>query len=311
MPEIGIVILNYNNWDDTVRCIESIQANPPEVSYRIFLVDNASTLPKTARITEFIASETVVYVQNETNLGYNGGNNVGIKKALEEDCQNFLLTNNDVCFLEGSIQKLWEYAAAHPKVGIVGPKIVDRNGNVQKSNLCRKTGIKEKYLVRTRLHAIFRNTYRTYFGFDRDYDSIFPVHAVLGCCLFLTGKCAEAVTPFDEYPFLYEEELMLGIHMEKQGFQTVYNGTAVIEHLHGGSTRHVKAFSYAHNIRSEIYYCRSYLHMSKRQILPLYLYRTALYMARCLLHADFRRFWKQYRQLTADELKLAAESSKL
>lgn len=302
MPEIGIVILNYNNWDDTVRCVESIRTNPPKVSYCIILVDNASTVSETDRVIRMLSEKDIYFIKNKSNLGYNGGNNVGIERAWEIGCQNILLTNNDVCFTQGSIQTLWEYADKHPEVGIVGPKIVDREGKVQKSNLCRKTGIKEKYLVRTRLHAVFRHAYRTYFGLDRDYDSIFPVYAVLGCCLFLTGKCAGVVTPFDEYPLLYEEELMLGIRMEEAGFKTVYNGTAVIEHLHGGSTRQVKAFSYSHNIRSEIYYCRQYLHMKKWQILPLYSYRTALYLARCLLHRDFRQFWREYKRITGEEL---------
>lgn len=303
MPELGIVILNYNNWEDTVRCVESIWKNPPQVSYQILLVDNASTVPMSGKMEKIVSCKQILLIKNKENRGYNGGNNVGIKKALELGCQGILLTNNDVCFTQGSIQELWEYARNHPDVGIVGPKIVDGEGKVQRSNLCRRTGMKEKYLVRTRLNAVFRKSHHTYFGFDRDYDSTFPVYAVLGCCLLLTRKCAKAVAPFDEYPFLYEEELILGIQMEEQGFQTVYHGKAVIEHLHGGSTRRVKAFSYAHNIRSEIYYCRKYLKMGKWQILPLYWYRVALYLVRCLGYSDFRRFWKKFVALTGEELR--------
>lgn len=302
MPELGIIILNYNNWEDTVRCLESIWANPPQVSYEVILVDNASEISESAEIKEMVSAGRVIYIRNKKNLGYNGGNNVGIKKAMELGCEGILLTNNDVCFTPQCIQKLWEYVKGHPEVGIAGPKILDREGNIQRSNLCRKTGMKEKYLVRTRLHAIFRRSYRTYFGFDRDYGDTFPVYAVLGCCLLLSRKCAEAVTPFDEYPFLYEEELMLGIRMEEQGFRTVYHGAAVIEHLHGGSTRHVKAFSYSHNIRSEIYYCRKYLEMKKWQILPLYWYRVMLYLARCLRYREFRDFWRNFRKMTREEL---------
>ncbi len=303
MPELGIVILNYNNWEDTARCLESIWANPPQAAYQVILVDNASTVSETDEVRELISRGEVVLIKNKDNLGYNGGNNVGIKKALELGCQGILLTNNDVCFTPHCMQELWEYSKAHPDVGIVGPKILDRNGQVQRNNLCRKTGVKEKYLVRTRLHAIFRRSYRTYFGFDRDYDGTFSVYAVLGCCLLLSRACAEAVTPFDEYPFLYEEELMLGIRMEERGFRTVYHGAAVIEHLHGGSTRQVRAFSYAHNIRSEIYYCRKYLGMKKWQIRPLYWYRVALYLARCLRYGDFRDFWREFRAMTGEELR--------
>ena len=87
-------------------------------------------------------------------------------------------------------------------------------------------------------------------------------------------KCALDVTPLDEKPFLYEEELILGISMEKAGWKTVYDPKSVVHHLHGNSTEKVKAFAYTCNICSEIYFCREYLKMKKWHILPLYWYRT-------------------------------------
>lgn len=299
---IGIVILNYQTWDDTKRCIESINQYAPKEPYQIILVDNASPNSPTYSLEEMLENYHVEYICSDRNRGYNGGNNLGIQKARQLHCDCVLITNNDICFREGSIQTMWEYLQKHPDTGIVGPKILDREGNVQHSNLCRKTGVKEKYLLRTRLHAVFRQSYRSYFGFDRDYDSTFPVHAVLGCCFLMSKQCVEAVTPLDEYPFLYEEELILGIHMEEAGLKTVYLGDAEVEHLHGGSTRWVKAFSYAHNIRSELYYCRRYLHMKKWQVLPLYYYRVFLYLLRCLRYQDFRKQWFFFREITREEL---------
>lgn len=299
---IGIVILNYRNWNDTLRCVESITKNPPKEAYRIIVVDNASPNKPDYNIEEFVKKYKLTYIVNEKNCGYNGGNNVGIEKALAMNCDAILISNNDVCFFPESIQILWEYTKEHPQVGIVGPKILDKNGEIQKSNLCRRTSMKEKYLVRTRLNAIFRKAYRTYFGFDRNYNEIFEVHSVLGCCFLMTKECAKAVTPLDDHPFLYEEELILGIKMEEAGYRTIYNPQAVIEHLHGGSTRLVKAFSFAHNVKSEIYYCKKYLNASNVTVYPLYWYRVALYLIRCLKHEDFRKNWKWFRKMTKEEL---------
>ncbi|MDD6306167.1 MAG: glycosyltransferase family 2 protein [Clostridiales bacterium] len=300
---IGIVILNYRNWNDTLRCIESISSNPPKEKYQIILIDNASPNMPEYDLDEVVNKYGIIFFGNKENRGYNGGNNVGIAKALELDCDSILITNNDICFFPNSIQTLWEYAREHPDVGIVGPKILDRNGNIQKSNICRRTSMKEKYLVRTRLNAIFRKEYRTYFGLDRDYDSIFEVHAVLGCCFLMTRECAKSVTPLDEHPFLYEEELILGICMEHTRYRTVYNPEAVIEHLHGGSTRMVKAFSFAQNVKSEIYYCKKYLNASNMAVYPLYWYRVVLYLIRCLKYQDFRENWKYFRKITREELE--------
>lgn len=302
---IGIVILNYRNWQDTLRCIQSIADNPPQEKYQIILVDNASPNAPEFDLRDIMEEYNIIYIQNEKNKGYNAGNNIGIAKALDLGCDSVLISNNDVCFFDDSIQKLWEYAKAHPKVGIVGPKILDRNRKIQKSNLCRRTGMKEKYLVRTRLNAIFRKEHATYFGLDRDYNTTFEVYAVLGCCFLMTRECAQAVTPLDENTFLYEEELILGIWMEQAGYHTVYYPDAVIEHLHGESTKHVKAFAFAHNVKSEIYYCKSYLNASNAAIYPLYWYRVALYLIRCLRYRDFRENWKWFLKMTREEMKAA------
>lgn len=300
---IGIVILNYRNWNDTLRCIQSIEKNPPEEAYRIILVDNASPNAPDYDLQQVIQQYQLIYIPNAENRGYNGGNNVGIAKALKLKCDAILITNNDVCFRAGCIQELYRYVSRHPDVGIVGPKILDAKGRVQKSNLCRKTGLKEKYLVRTRLNAVFRKAHHTYFGFDRDYNTTFTVYAVLGCCFLMTAVCANKIMPLDEHPFLYEEELILGIQMEREGLRTVYDAAAVVEHLHGGSTQYVKAFSFAHNVRSEIYYCKQYLHVAKVQVLPLYWYRVGLYLLRCVKYEDFRKQWKWFRKMTREEIK--------
>lgn len=267
------------------------------------MVDNASGTKPARRLRILLQKCGAEILQNEKNLGYNAGNNKGIARALSLGCAYILVVNNDVCFHPDSIRHMKSYLQNHPDTGIVGPKILDFKGCLQKSCLCRRTGLKEKYLVRTCLHVLFRKSYRTYFGYDRDYEKSFRVYAVLGCCFMMSAVCARAVTPFDEYPFLYEEELMLGIRMETAGFRTVYCPKAVISHLHGGSTRQRKAFSFAQNVKSEIYYCREYLHAQQRQILPLYLYRVLLYLMRCVRYADFRRRWKWFLKMTWREMR--------
>lgn len=304
---IGIVVLNYKNWRDTRRCIESISRNPPEDAYTVILVDNASGNAPDFDLQSFLKANRAIFIQNKRNLGYNAGNNAGIAKALEMGCSHILVANNDVCFYPHSIQEMKDCLDRYPKAGIVGPKILDRHGQVQKSHLCRKTGMKEKYLVRTRLNVIFRNSRRTYFGYDRDYDKSFLVYAVLGCCFMMSGSCAGKVTPFDEYPFLYEEELILGIQMEEQGFATIYDPKAVIMHLHGRSTRRKRAFAFAQNVRSEIYYCRVYLRAQVWQIYTLYVYRVLLYLVRCAKYKDFRKNWRWFLKMTKAELKIRTD----
>lgn len=62
---IGIVILNYRNWQDTLRCIQSIADNPPQEKYQIILVDNASPNAPEFDLRDIIEKYDIVYIQNE------------------------------------------------------------------------------------------------------------------------------------------------------------------------------------------------------------------------------------------------------
>ncbi|MDO4296140.1 MAG: glycosyltransferase family 2 protein [bacterium] len=296
---IGIVILTYNTWKDTLRCIQSIYQSECRQAYHLYLVDNASPIRPDEEFFAALEAETYTYVCAEKNLGYSAGNNIGIRYALQDACDAILIANNDVTFQKNCIDLLYAYLQKHPQTGIVGPKIYDLNGQLQRKCMSIKTGPREKYLLRTRLYLLFPFSNRRYWCMNRDYEKeTFHPYAVLGCCFLMSRNCAEQITPFDENTFLYEEEFIIGIRMQEAKLKTTYFPRAVIWHLHGGSTHTVRAFAYICKIQSEIYYCRAYLGMSKAQIFPLYCYRTALYLLKGIRNSEFRENWKKYKQVT-------------
>ncbi|MCR4675244.1 MAG: glycosyltransferase family 2 protein, partial [Lachnospiraceae bacterium] len=266
---IGIVILNYRSWDLSLRCIESIQKFPPEEAYQIYLVDNDSPNQPEFSLDEVIEKHSITYIQTEKNLGYSGGNNVGIKAALDNNCDAILYTNNDIVFEENSIQELRNRLDDSKKIGITCPKIKDENGQVQKRHMMHELTMVDKYRITTKLNLIFRKAYNNYYGINLTYEEPFYPFAAQGSCVMMSRKCALDVTPFDEVPFLYEEELILGHQMIEKGYKELYCPSAIVQHLHGGSTKHVKAFAFAHMVRSEIYYCKHYLHAKDWMIRPL------------------------------------------
>ena len=206
-----------------------------------------------------------------------------------------VISNNDIVFSENAISEMAIYLKNHPEVGIVGPRVVNRDGNTQKGCMCIKTGMKEKYFLRTRFYIFFPKYNKKYWGMDHDYDhDSFQVYAVSGCCFMMSAKCAQEVTPLDEGTFLYEEEFILGITMENAGWKTMYVPKSTVLHLHGASTQYVKAFAYTCNVRSEIYYCRKYLKASRLAISCLYLYRLIIYLLHCLKLKDYRKFIKTF-----------------
>ena len=100
---IGIIILTYNNWEETKRCIESIVNFPPEEDYHIYCIDNGSSVRSPFDFEKQYGKQILTLICTGKNLGYAAGNNVGIKEALQDGCEWLVISNNDIVFCENAI----------------------------------------------------------------------------------------------------------------------------------------------------------------------------------------------------------------
>jgi len=273
---IGIVILNYETWDVTLQCMESIMEAENEEMIRIYLVDNASTRKKPKEIDIFIEQHSVTYIEAAENRGYAAGNNLGICRALEDQCTYVLITNNDIRFRSAAIHRMKQLLESSDRIGIVGPQVVGLDGIHQPSVAMYRTGIREIFHFYTGFRCFHRKAMREYQGMDQDAGGQYPVYHVSGCCFLMNRKAAETLYPLDENTFLYDEELIIGIRMEQAGLQTWYCGTAVVEHHHGYTTQKNSAFMQKCIRESEQYYCREYLQANKIILYILFGYRKIL-----------------------------------
>jgi GT2 family glycosyltransferase len=135
----SIVVLCYNGLEETTRpCLESIIKNTPADSYELVVVDNASADGTAEYLKMFAAQHANVKIQlNDTNKGYAGGNNDGIKLAQG---QYIVLLNNDTLVPEGWLERLIKLFKDQPSVGLVGP-VTNSAGNEQRIELA---GLNEK-----------------------------------------------------------------------------------------------------------------------------------------------------------------------
>ena len=272
---IGIVILNYETWDATLRCIKSIEKTENTESVRVYLIDNASSSDMPVALKQYINDHDVVYISSNENRGYAAGNNLGIRKALEDQCGYILISNNDIVYKKDSIETMCEFLK-EKHGGIVGPQVVDPQGKHQPSVAMVRTGMKEIFRFYTVLKCFQRKAMMKYQGMDQDAGGQYPVYHVSGCCFLMNRKAAETLYPLDENTFLYDEELIIGIRMEQAGLQTWYCGTAVVEHHHGYTTQKNSAFMQKCIRESEQYYCREYLQANGITLIFLNLYRKSL-----------------------------------
>ena len=294
----GIIILNYQAWETSLKCMKSAAKTLKGEPYAIYLVDNASTEPMPESVKEYIGAHQVCFLQSPVNGGYASGNNIGIKKALADGCEYLLVTNNDILFGRDAIQNMADYLKRHPDTGITGPKVMTEDGKVHYSCCSRKTEMKDIFGIFTAAKLIFRRQWRSYYCLDQDPDEGRDVYYVSGCCFMMSAACAGKITPLDEHTVLYDEELIIGIRMEEAGLKTHYCPKARVLHRHGHTTEKAKPFMFQCICQSELYYCSHYLHAKRWQLFLLYGYRCALYRIRSIRDVKMREYWGTFRRQT-------------
>jgi GT2 family glycosyltransferase len=121
-PSISIVVLNWNGLADTLTCLESLR-RLRYCNHRVVVVDNGSTDGSLATLRERAASPDVELVESGANLGYAGGNNLGIRRALEHNAEFVLVLNNDTIVDPELLNRLAAAAETHRGAGCFGPWI--------------------------------------------------------------------------------------------------------------------------------------------------------------------------------------------
>ncbi|HIP87591.1 MAG TPA: glycosyltransferase family 2 protein, partial [Anaerolineales bacterium] len=119
-PRVTAIVVNWNGLEDTIACLASL-AEVDYPSLEVVVVDNGSTDGSPALLRQRFPR--LALLETGENLGYAGGNNVGVRYVLERGADYVLLLNNDTEVAPGFLRRLVEVAEADPRVGVVGPTI--------------------------------------------------------------------------------------------------------------------------------------------------------------------------------------------
>ena len=188
----------------------------------VIVVDNASKNQEADAIAKRYPQ--VIVIQSEHNLGFAGGNNLGIQAAQGK---YLFLINNDTFFKDFNIQSLIDRLESSPDIGIVCPKILFAWGN----NPIQYAGYSKLSRISVRNHAI---------GFDENdheqYNTAHPTPYAHGAAMFIRRDAIDKVGLMPECYFLYYEELDWSMMFTKAGFQIWYEPKCTIYHKESQTT---------------------------------------------------------------------------
>ncbi len=248
---LTVVIVNWNVRDALRACVQSLERHPASRHpQRIIVVDNASTDDSVAMLrAEFPA---VHLVTSARNLGYGGGNNLGLACAEQLDAEAgqpalaqaryFLILNPDTEVTPGALDALLDYADAHPDAGIIGPQLRYADGAPQSSRR-RFPTLATALFESTWLQPLApRRLLDRYYMRDRRDDETCDVDWVVGAAMLARREAYLQAGGFDEQTFfMYSEEIDWCRRIKQAGWRVVYHPQAVIVHHEARSSAQVSA----------------------------------------------------------------------
>ncbi len=231
--KLSIIIVSWNTADLLAQCLASVYAHPPQVSFEVLVVDNASTDDSVSMVRRrFPQVELLI---NGQNIGFARANNQAMERSRGE---YLLLLNPDTEVKSNALQILVNWLDSQPQTGAVGPRTLNPDGSLQMSAYPAPTLTGELWRL---LHLDRLKPYGVYPMATWPLDAPRPVDALLGACLLLRREVIAQVGPLDEDYFIYSEEIDLCYRLQTAGWQLYWLPTAQIVHYGGQSTRQVAA----------------------------------------------------------------------
>ncbi len=265
-PRVAAVVLNWCSVPDTSACLRSLEASDyPALS--VLLVDNASPDGSGAELHALFPH--LPYLQTGANLGYTGGNNRGIERALADGADYVLVLNNDTLVDPDAVTRLVEAARSRPRVGAVGPKIVYADAP-------DRIWFGGGDFSRARALGYHRGEGQP----DPQPSGGEPeeVTFLTGCCLLLPAQVLREVGGFEEDFFAYVEDVDLCLRLMERGYRLLYQPAGRIAHrvpLHEAPS----AFGIEHGVRNRVRLARRRYGAADRLRFSVFFYPTRLLRA--------------------------------
>jgi hypothetical protein len=234
--KVFVIIVNWNGKKDTQICLSSLEKiEKQNVDFHAVVVDNGSTDDSVASIQKKFPWVTVLVAGK--NLGFTGGNNVGITYALRHHADFVWVLNNDT-FVDPHVLNVLN-AFRDPKVGICGSKIYFASGHEFHAGRYTESERGKVFWYAGGL-VDWDNMYASHRGVDEvdhgQYDTEEETPFVTGCSMMIRRSVFERIGMLDDRYYLYLEDLDFCLRAQNAGFSLRYVPSSILWHVNAGST---------------------------------------------------------------------------
>lgn len=250
---LSIIIVSFNTRRLTIECIESVYQQTMNLSFELIVVDNASTDGSAESVRESFPQDaypSLHLICLDRNIGFAAANNHAAEVASGEF---ILLLNPDTIVMEHALERLVDYAAAHPDAGIYGGSTLFPDGSLNPTAGWRKPTIWSLFSVAVGFARLFPRSRllnpESLAG--HSWEEPFPVEIVTGCLLLIRMEDWRRLRGFDPVFFMYGEDADLCLRASALGMQPVLVPGARIVH-YGGASEPVRSDKMVRVFRAKV-----------------------------------------------------------
>lgn len=231
-PDLSLTVINHANPEYLQECLRSIFRESEGITLEVFAIDNATD----RRLVPEMQAEfpQVQWLFNTQRLGYSANHNQGLRLATGR----YLCTlNDDIVIHEQALGKMVAYLDSHPEVGMLGPRLLNRDGSVQDSVYYFPTP-RTTLIAWMSLPGGLARLKRRANHPGQQSESAVEVDWVLGACQVIRREVYDKIGGLDEKlaPIVYHEDTDWGRSVYEAGYKTVYLPEARLTHYGGSST---------------------------------------------------------------------------
>ncbi len=270
MSKVGMIILNYNDYETTEKYLKEIKNY--KVLDRIIVVDNKSTDSSYEKLQKY-NSYKIKVIETKKNNGYAYGNNVGIR-ALDDDIDYVIISNPDITVSEKTISRLKKDLDTNSDISVIAP-VIHELDYIKRG--WRLPKYKDELL--SNINYFHKKAEANLKYDDSKYKgNITKVDVVSGCFFMVRKEVLNLIGNFDEGTFLYYEENIMGHKLNTIGKKTFIDNDAHITHNLSVSVD--KSFNSINKYKilknSQKYYVKYFL---KSNIFAIILLRLVYYIS--------------------------------